>query len=179
MYYFWVGQRSSAQICAKLGHSMSHPTQRLRRDLSRAVADPVWLSGFRMRTFTAEDASVVHRLMQLAYAQGGGSVGDFDAWWPALRDDSEFDTALCFLAIDRAGEIVGAAQCWTSAYVKDLVVHPAARRHGLAEALLLTVFQTFRARGARHVDLKVETDNPTGAMRLYRRLGMVEVPIDG
>jgi ribosomal protein S18 acetylase RimI-like enzyme len=158
---------------------MSHPLQRLRRDLSDAVADLVWPSGFSVRAFAAEDAKVVHRLMQLAYTQGGGSVGAFETWWPAVRDDGEFDAALCFLAIDGGGEIVGAAQCWTSAYVKDLVVHPAARRQGLAEALLLTVFQTFRARGARHVDLKVETDNPTGAMRLYRRLGMVEVPIDG
>jgi ribosomal protein S18 acetylase RimI-like enzyme len=158
---------------------MSHAIQRLRRDLSDAVADPVWPSGFSVRTFAAEDAPAVHRLMQLAYAEGGGSVGVFDAWWPALRDDGEFAAALCFLAIDGAGEIVGAAQCWTSAFVKDLVVHPRARRQGLAEALMLTVFQAFGRRGAAHVDLKVEMDNPTGAVRLYQRLGMVEVPIDG
>jgi ribosomal protein S18 acetylase RimI-like enzyme len=158
---------------------MSHPLQRLRRDLSHVVADPVWPSGFSVRAFTVEDAPAVHRLMQLAYAQGGGSVDAFDEWWPAVRDDGEFDVALCLLAIDEAGAIVGAAQCWTSAYVKDLVVHPDARRKGLAEALLLTVFQAFRRRGATRVDLKVEMDNPTGAVRLYRRLGMYEVPIDG
>jgi ribosomal protein S18 acetylase RimI-like enzyme len=158
---------------------MSHDIQRLRSDLADAVADPVWPSGFTMRTFAAEDAPAVHRLMRVAYAHGGGSVGTFDTWWPAVRDDGEFDAALCFLAINRAGEIVGAAQCWTSAYVKDLVVHPDARRHGLAEALLLTVFQAFRRRGSTHVDLKVEMDNPTGAVRLYRRLGMYDVPIDG
>jgi ribosomal protein S18 acetylase RimI-like enzyme len=158
---------------------MDHAIQRLRRDLSDAVADPVWPAGFSVRTFAAEDAPAVHRLIRLAYAQGGGRVGEFDAWWPALRNDSEFDASLCFLAIDWTGQILGAAQCWTSAYVKDLVVHPAARRQGLAEALLLTAFQAFRRLGAAHVDLKVETDNPTGAVRLYRRLGMVDVPIDG
>jgi len=158
---------------------MDHPIQRLRRDLSDAVAAPAWPAGFSARIFTAEDAPAVHRLMRLAYAQGGGSVDEFDTWWPAVRDDGEFDASLCFLAVDRTGEIVGAAQCWTSGYVKDLVVHPEARRHGLAEALLLTVFQAFRRLGAAHVDLKVETDNPTGAVRLYRRLGMVAVPIDG
>jgi ribosomal protein S18 acetylase RimI-like enzyme len=147
--------------------------------MSDAVADPVWPLGFNARTFAAEDAPGVHRLMRLAYAQGGGSVGAFEAWWPSVRDDGEFDAGLCFLAVDGAGVIVGAAQCWTSAYVKDLVVHPDARRHGLAEALLLTVFQAFRRRGATHVDLKVEMDNPTGAVRLYRRLGMYDVPIDG
>jgi ribosomal protein S18 acetylase RimI-like enzyme len=158
---------------------MSDDIQRLRRDLADAVADPVWPAGFSARRFTAEDAPAVHRLMLIAYAGGGGSVGPFDQWWPAVRDDGEFDAELCFLAIDASGEIGGVAQCWTSAFIKDLVVHPDARRRGIAEALLLTAFQAFRRRGARHVDLKVQTGNPSGAVRLYRRLGMRDVPIDG
>src|SRR5580704_8901685 len=158
---------------------MSHDIQRLRRDLTEEIADPVWPAGFHLRAFSAGDAHAVHDLMQTAYAGGGGSVSTFDTWWPALRDDDEFDASLCFLAIDGAGEIAGVAQCWTSGFVKDLVVHPRVRRRGLAEALLLTVFLVFRRRGATHIDLKVELDNPTGAVRLYRRLGMVEVPIGG
>ena len=158
---------------------MSHPLQRMRRDLADAIAEPVWPDGIGVRTFAPEDAPAVHRLMQLAYANGGGEVGAFEAWWPGVRDDSEFDADLCFLAVDDGGDIVGAAQCWTSAYVKDLVVHPGARRRGIAEALMLTAFREFQRRGATHVDLKVQTDNPTGAMRLYRRLGMREVALDG
>jgi ribosomal protein S18 acetylase RimI-like enzyme len=158
---------------------MSHDIQRLRRDLTEEIADPVWPTGFRLRAFSAVDAPAAHHLMQTAYAGGGGSVDAFAAWWPAVRDDAEFDADLCFIAVDERGEIAGAAQCWASGFVKDLVVHPRARRRGLAEALLLTAFQAFRRRGAAHVDLKVETDNPTGAVRLYRRLGMREVPIDG
>jgi ribosomal protein S18 acetylase RimI-like enzyme len=158
---------------------MSHDIQRLRRDLTDEIADPVWPAGFGLRPFTADDAPAVHRLMQIAYAKGGGSVGSFDQWWPGVRDDGEFDAGLCFLAVDAAGEIVGAVQCWTSAFIKDLVVHPDARRQGIAEALLLTVFHALRRRGAAHVDLKVQLDNPSGAVRLYRRLGMCDAPIDG
>ena len=158
---------------------MSDNLQRLRRDLASAVDDPVWPADFSLRLFTAGDAPAVHRLMQIAYAKGGGSVGSFDQWWPGVRDDGEFDAALCFLAVDAHGEIVGAAQCWTSAFIKDLVVHPDVRRRGIAEALLLSAFQVFRLDGAAHVDLKVQMDNPSGAVRLYRRLGMRDVPIDG
>jgi ribosomal protein S18 acetylase RimI-like enzyme len=60
-----------------------------------------------------------------------------------------------------------------------LVVHPLARRRGIATALLSRVFWEFRRRGVKHVDLKVQVDNPTGALRVYKALGMREVALDG
>jgi ribosomal protein S18 acetylase RimI-like enzyme len=110
-----------------------------------------------------------------AYARGGGYVEPFAIWWPSLIGDAEYDPALCFVAADEAGEIVGVAQCWTSAFVKDLAVAPTARRQGLGAALLCQAFHVFRERGAAHLDLKVEADNPTGALRLYRALGFREI----
>ena len=56
---------------------------------------------------------------------------------------------------------------------------PLARRRGIAAALLRRVFWEFRRRGVKHVDLKVQVDNPTGAVRLYKELGMREVALDG
>jgi ribosomal protein S18 acetylase RimI-like enzyme len=135
--------------------------------------------GYRVRTLTADDAPAVHRLLELGYVEGGGHVGAFEEWWPSLRDDDEFSADLCFLAVDERQDIVGVAQCWTSSFIKDLVVHPLARRRGIAEALLRTVFREFRRRGEKHVDLKVQLDNPTGAIRLYKKLGMREVALDG
>jgi len=99
-------------------------------------------------------------------------VEPFPVWWRGLKGDAEYDPALCFIAVDDHGQIIGVAQCWTSAFLKDLAVSPAFRKRGLGSALLLTVFRTFRARGANCVDLKVEADNPTGAARLYGRHGM-------
>ena len=158
---------------------MNDRVLRLRRDLTEAVAQPTCPAGYRMRTFAADDALAVHRLLEVGYAQGGGHVGAFDAWWPSVRDDDEFAAELCFLALDERHDIVGIAQCWTSAFIKDVVVHPRARRRGIATALLSKVFWEFRRRGATHVDLKVQLDNPTGAVRLYRKLGMRDVAFDG
>lgn len=158
---------------------MSGTVQRLRRDLMEPVAPPTWPGGYRVRTFVANDAPAVHVLLEIGYAQGGGHVGSFDEWWQGLRDDAEFAPDLCFLALDERQDMVGVAQCWTSAFIKDLVVHPLARRRGIATALLMEVFWQFRRRGANHVDLKVQMDNPTGAVRLYKRLGMREVALDG
>ena len=157
---------------------MTDRLQRLRRDLTEAIIPPTCPTGYRMRIFAAGDAPTVHRLLEAGYAQGGGQVGAFEQWWPSLRDDDEFALDLCFLAVNERQNIVGVAQCWTSAFIKDLVVHPLARRRGIAEALLRTVFLEFRHRGAKRVDLKVQVDNPTGAVRLYKKLGMREVPLD-
>ena len=158
---------------------MNDRVLRFRRDLSDAVAPPACPTGYRLRTFAADDAPAVHRLLEIGYAQGGGHVGAFEEWWPGLSNDGEFASDLCFLAVDGRQDIVGVAQCWTSAFIKDLVVHPLARRRGIATALLRSVFWEFRRRGAKHVDLKVQVDNPAGAVRLYEELGMREVALDG
>lgn len=114
----------------------------------------------------------MHSLFVTGYAGGGGEIGGFDEWWGSLSADAEFDPALCFLARNSSAALVGATQCWTSAFVKDLVVHPLWRRRGVGEALMLYVFAAFKTRGAASVDLKVLRNNPSGAYRLYQRLGM-------
>jgi ribosomal protein S18 acetylase RimI-like enzyme len=120
----------------------------------------------------ASDGAEAHRLLALGYADGGGSVAPYHGWWRALTSDTEYDPSLCFVVKTTSGEIVGFAQCWTSAFIKDLAVHPAWRRRGIGEALIHHVFAVFQQRGATTVDLKVEVDNPSGAVRLYERAGM-------
>jgi ribosomal protein S18 acetylase RimI-like enzyme len=144
---------------------------RLRRLLDEPPASPVWPIGISLRAFTPDDAGAVHALLAQAYDNGGGSVPAFLPWWAKLSADSEYDPALCFTAY-ASGTLVGTAQCWTSAYVKDLAVHPSWRRRGVATALLLHSFHVFAQRGASQVDLKVETGNG-GAMTFYKSLGFI------
>jgi ribosomal protein S18 acetylase RimI-like enzyme len=148
----------------------------MRRVLDAPVPAPAWPDGVCLSSFTPDQAQDAHALLVRCYEHGGGTVGAFDEWWPALLADPEFDSALCFVARRIEGDMVGIAQCWTSAFVKDLVVHPSWRRRGVGEALLLHAFGLFRARGAKFVDLKVLDDNPSGAYRLYSRVGMIVAP---
>ena len=46
------------------------------------------------------------------------------------------------------------------------------RRRGLGLALLLHAFREFYARGIRRSTLGVDSENPSGATRLYERAGM-------
>ncbi|KQZ87158.1 acetyltransferase [Mesorhizobium sp. Root157] len=146
---------------------------RLRKPLSDPLDLPRWPQGFAPRAFQPADAALLHAL--LAEVFDDGTDGPFETWWPRICGDADFDPALCFLVCDGGGRLAGAALCWTSAFVKDLAVAEQARGKGIGEALMRHVFQTFRARGASHVDLKTNTIDNAAALRLYRRLGMVEV----
>jgi ribosomal protein S18 acetylase RimI-like enzyme len=142
----------------------------LTRHLTRSATAPGWPEGVALAPFSASIAPKVHTLMTLAYADGGGSVPfDFDTWWAATRHDPEFDASLCFVAM-ADGEPVGLALCWTSSFVKDLVVHPDWRHRGIGGALLRTAMLALADRGNSEVKLKVQSDNME-ARRLYSQLG--------
>jgi ribosomal protein S18 acetylase RimI-like enzyme len=148
----------------------------MRRFLDGPLSPPVWPQEIRRVGFEPEQhAQKVHALLVAAYAQGGGYVEPFAIWWSSLRDDAEYDPALCFVAVNERNDVLGVAQCWTSAFIKDLAVDPSFRRQGLGSALLLEAFRVFKDRRAPFVDLKVQADNPMGAVRLYRAHGFQEV----
>jgi ribosomal protein S18 acetylase RimI-like enzyme len=153
------------------GHESRVEVLRMRVDLSPGrFGEPKWPDGVCTRCFEPADARSLHSLLEHGYRHGGGSVAAFETWLPQMTTDDEFDPQLWFLA-ESQGMLVGAVLCWTSAFVKDVVVHESWRRRGLAEALLVHAFNTLSIRGATAVELKVEAANH-GAVRLYERLGM-------
>ena len=151
-------------------HDEARELLRMRVDLRNAIPPPSWPEGSSVRGFHESDGPRLHALLEDGYRRGGGSVEALETWLPALLGDSEFDPGLCFL-VEAGDALVAGAICWTSAYVKDLVVREAWRGHGLGEALLLLAFRTFQGRGATGVELKVQARNAP-AIRLYERVGM-------
>lgn len=145
----------------------------LRRDLSGVLPDAQWPEGIELSVYREEMAPAVHQLMQLGQLEGGGRVPSLGDWRQRFASDPEYDPALCFVACD-AEAVVGVAQCWTSAYIKNLVVHPRMQGRGLGRALLLNTFKVFQQRREGFVDLKVLEDN-LRAQRLYESAGMYVV----
>ena len=146
----------------------------MRRSLLAPFPAPAFPAGIHLVPFEEQHALAAHALLADAYAPGGGEVPSrFVEWWNTVSTDEEFDPALCFVALDDSGAMAGFALCWTSSFVKDIAVAPAHRRKGVAEALLLTAFHEMKGRGHEQLGLKVEIENPSGAQRLYERLGFV------
>jgi ribosomal protein S18 acetylase RimI-like enzyme len=145
----------------------------MRRDLSEEVPAVDWPTGLQLTHYRPELAAAVHGLMAQGHDDGGGRVPMLALWRRQFETDPEYDPQLCFVLQDAIG-VVAVCQCWTSAYIKNLVVHERARRQGLGRALLLHAFKMFQQRREGYVDLKVLEDN-LRARRLYERVGMYAV----
>jgi ribosomal protein S18 acetylase RimI-like enzyme len=151
------------------------PYLHLALSMQKEPPKPVWPSDVTLGRFSDELAQRAHALLVSSYANGGGSVADFEAWHRGLITDNEYDPELVVPVLDRSDQVIAFVQCWNSAFIKDLVVDPDRRREGLGEALLLHALGLFFHRGQHRVSLKVERNNPSGAERLYRRIGFEEV----
>ncbi|KPW35372.1 Acetyltransferase [Pseudomonas coronafaciens pv. atropurpurea] len=146
----------------------------MRRDLCLPIPSAPWPSGVLPSALTLERAPETHSLLASGYRTGQGSVPDYHTWRSAFERDPEFDLSRCFLAISE-DTVAGVIICWTSAFVRDLVVHPELRNNGIGSALLNHLFAHLAApsntRGEAAVDLHV-TENNHVARRLYEKSGM-------
>ena len=98
--------------------------------------------------------------------------------WNREQVAAEFQrkAGLSLVAVTSAGEV----QAWccgmsvgTDAELLKITVHPAKRRKGIAEALLLELCVQFAKRDARQIFLEVRLQN-IPALRLYEKLGFQE-----
>ena len=136
----------------------------------------------RTKKDTMKSASVIKFRMSLDVPLNEPSCRPKGTVWPDFCRQQHPEQAWRLLneayasgvgTIDReTGRLIGFAQCWTSGFVKDLAVAAPWRKMGLGTALLRAAFREFKPRGAHFVDLKVEASNPSGAVSVYRRLGM-------
>jgi GNAT superfamily N-acetyltransferase len=72
--------------------------------------------------------------------------------------------AIFDLLSTRSRETFGSTDRW---------VAESERGRGLGRALLHHALRTYAGRGVARVGLKVDSDNPTGALELYARVGFV------
>ena len=152
---------------------MAEYFQLLRRDLTPHLPAPQWPADIRLEHYRDELAPAIHAVLRMTQEQGGGRVASLEQWQHQFVTDAEFDPTLCLVASNGHG-ILGVAQCWTSAFIKNLSIHPGAQGQGLGRALFLHAFEVFKQRGEPYVDLKVRESNQR-ARQLYESAGMVFV----
>jgi mycothiol synthase len=156
---------------------------RMRIDLDQAPPAPVWPEGITVRSFVpGQDEAAVIEVQQATFRDHWGYVApSVEEDLKMLRHwmtDPDFDPALWLLAM--AGErLVGISLNATyldedpdMGWITTLGVLREYRKRGVARALLLHAFGQFQQRGRKRVGLGVDTQNLTGALRLYESVGM-------
>ncbi|MCI0633369.1 MAG: GNAT family N-acetyltransferase [Actinobacteria bacterium] len=133
-------------------------------------------AGTLIRGIEAEsDLRRAHAIFVEAFEdEWGYRVIPFEEWRALEVDSPGFDPSLWLLATE-GGETVGALNASSDerrGWIGEVGVRRAWRGRGIGSALLLRSFATFAERGTPRVLLNVDFENPTGAMRLYEKVGM-------
>jgi mycothiol synthase len=112
----------------------------------------------------------------------GATVVEADLWHDFVHGHGSRPDLSVIAVDDATGDVIGL--CVNQAYPEDEAVTgrrdawianvatvQAARRGGIASAMIAWSLRAFAEAGFSHAMLEVDTDNPTGAARLYRDLG--------
>jgi mycothiol synthase len=149
---------------------------RMEIEMTESPLAPEWPEQVTVRTFIpGQDDRIVYNAVDEAFQDHWGHIeGNYEEWkhWTIEREN--FDPSLWFLAFD-GEEIAGASLCtyqMDNGWVDTLAVRRPWRRKGLGLALLQHSFAEFYQRGKYKVGLGVDSQNLTGATRLYKRAGM-------
>jgi mycothiol synthase len=149
---------------------------RMMIDVEGTFPLPTPPPGFAIRPYRpGADDEGLHAMHQEAFAEHWEFVPQTLAEWLDWRQRrSDYDPELWQLAL-RGEKVAGAALCfgWRDrGWVLDLAVGSQFRKHGLGLALLQAGFHELSRRGFTHIGLEVDSENETGATRLYERTGM-------
>jgi ribosomal protein S18 acetylase RimI-like enzyme len=159
-------------------HGRSSFTMHVRLG-DRPPQSPGLPEGFELRGYRAGDEEPIRRTLNQAFASDPSHHEITPAMFREFHLQRRgFEPALWRLAWHE-GEFAGMALAYAEAagepdlgWISVLAVGPPWRRRGLGEALLRSALCALHARGVRRVGLGVDTQNETGALRLYERIGM-------
>jgi mycothiol synthase len=146
---------------------------RMGIELDGEPPEPRIPEGLRLDRYEPADARAVHAAIEEAFEDHWEhEPRSFEAW-EARRAGS--DRTLWFVVRDGdeiAGAIANDAQRYGAGWIGTVATRRAWRGRGVAQALLLASLREFHRRGERRVSLGVDATSPTGAVRVYERVGM-------
>ena len=138
--------------------------------------EPDLPEGVELRPFLKGEHDVaVWQAQNESFRDHWGSHDQTLEEWKRNRfDKPEFDSTLWKVAWD-GNEVAGFSinrYRMGIGWVGSLGVRRSWRKRGLGEALLLHSFAEFYRRGTKTIGLGVDAQNPSGATRLYQKVGM-------
>lgn len=176
-----------AALLSTAGFGMVRYFTEMERPLT-GLDDPVPPRGVTVVPFTPELGEAVRLAHNEAFADHWGSESRSPEKWEAFLRHESFRPDLSTVALDEAtGEVAAyqmsmydadafAKEGRHSGYTDILGVRRAWRGRGIAAALLIDAMARYKAAGMDVATLDVDTDNPSGAVALYKNLGYTAIP---
>ena len=174
----WVDATDEAAVTILKGRGYSFVRRFWRMDVSLEgslpqAADP---DGVTIRRFErGRDERTAHLVLEQSFAEHWGFTPKTYEQAASARWEAETfraDMSLVAEAGDRMVAVCINGPRIDDGFVEDIGVLPEWRGKGIAETLLRRSFQIFKELGFMRASLSVDSDNSTGAMRLYERVGM-------
>lgn len=159
---------------------------RMRRDLSLAIPEIQLSASQQLIGWNTELAEAARQAVNEAFEDHWGSIPTNSEHWKMWVTEHEyFHPELSFMVTD-GDELVGVsvnkiraaenkAAGIKEGWIQTLGVRRAWRRQGIASALICASMRAFKAAGLDYAGLTVDTDNFTGALRIYERLGFKSI----
>lgn len=173
----WVSSldQESRKSYERAGFQEVRRNWRMEIELNGLPASPTWPEGVELRSFVPErDDRVVFELVERAFQDHWGYIPEeFAEWRSWAIEQADVDPSLYFIAW-AGDQPVGGALCHAgpSGWINSLAVAHEWRGRGLGLALLQHAFGELYRRDLRRAGLAVDSENLTGATRLYQRAGM-------
>ncbi len=168
------------------GYRITRHFYRMRRALDTTLPERELPPGLTLRTYTPELDAPLHAAFNESFLDHWNfepvNAQDWRKWFTGREG---FRPDLTYLAMDgdeiagfsingvdeQANGRLGIQEGW----VRDLGTRRPWRRRGVAGALLAASMRAFKADGLAYATLGVDTQNPTGALSLYKGLGFAAV----
>jgi len=174
----------SQKLFTDMGYQYIRSSYTMLIEMDAPVPFPVWPEGISLRSFDLEGhLDSVYQADMEAFRDHFGFVEEpYDEgirrYKHHLVESESYDPSLWFIAWE-GDQVAGICVCRPTAYddpdagyVNILGVRRPWRKCGLGLAFLHHAFNEFYKRGKRKVDLGVDAENLTGALRLYEKAGM-------
>ncbi|MDQ0756742.1 GNAT family N-acetyltransferase [Arthrobacter sp. B3I4] len=159
----------------------------MHRPLSHAFPEPVLDDGLELVCFEPGLHEAVRLAHNEAFRNHWGSEPRDEEAWGFVVNDPLARPDLSAVVIEKAGGRVAGYQLashdaesaadrgFKEGYTDLLGVRREFRGRGIAQALLADAMRRFAAAGMDKASLDVDSENPTGALALYTKLGYVTV----
>jgi ribosomal protein S18 acetylase RimI-like enzyme len=146
-------------------------------ELTEAPSEPVLADGLVVDELRDDEYEVFYEALNESFAEHWEwHPTPFDEWLELRRGQHRDEHGPVWFVVRDGDELAGVTRNDASVagggYVGAIGVRPAWRGKGVAKALLQRTFAEFWRRGTTRVTLDVDSQNATGAVALYERVGM-------